>query len=103
MQVVLKVIERDKIDRERFREIALMKHLKHKHVVRMLEVIESPERLYIVSQFVEGGELYEYMMARHHLAGTSGLLALLFINVNHHRSISQKRKREFSGARLLSL
>jgi len=38
-QVVLKVIERNKIDSERFREISLMKKLNHKHVVRMLEVL----------------------------------------------------------------
>lgn len=46
-----------------------MKKLRHKHVVRMLEVIESPERLYIVYAFVDGGELYDYMMAREHLSG----------------------------------
>jgi serine/threonine protein kinase len=42
LQVVLKVIERSKIDRERFREIALMKQLRHRHVVRMLEVPPPP-------------------------------------------------------------
>lgn len=66
-KVVLKVIERSKIDRERFREIALMKQLRHKHVVRMLEVIESVDRLFIVYEFVDGGELYDYMMSKQYL------------------------------------
>ncbi|KAL6044684.1 hypothetical protein QOT17_000177 [Balamuthia mandrillaris] len=67
-KVVIKVIEKQKIDPERFREIDLMKRLRHANVVRMLEVIEAPQKLYIVYEYIDGGELFEYMTEKDHLS-----------------------------------
>ncbi len=71
--MVIKVIERAKIDPERFREIELMKKLNHHNIVRMLEVIEAMDRLYIVYEYIDGGELYDYIVKRDHLQGDSFL------------------------------
>lgn len=38
--VVIKVIERKRIDSKKFREHLLLRKLKHKHIVNILEVIE---------------------------------------------------------------
>jgi hypothetical protein len=39
-------------------------------------VIESVDRLFIVYEFVDGGELYDYMMSKQYLTGTSPSLAV---------------------------
>ena len=44
------------------REIAIMKQIDHKNVVTLYEVIENPDKdkIYIVMQFCEGGQLIEW-------------------------------------------
>lgn len=41
------------------REIYIMRCLKHRHIVRMSEVLTSDTKLYIVMELVTGGELFE--------------------------------------------
>lgn len=41
------------------REIYIMRCLKHRHIVRMNEVLTSDTKLYIVMELVTGGELFE--------------------------------------------
>jgi len=68
----LKVLKRSLLKRKRMgrtgnafeavlREIAVMKKLHHPNVVKLYEVIDDPERdeLYLVLEFVEGGDLME--------------------------------------------
>ncbi len=38
-------------------------------------MIESVDRLFIVYEFVDGGELYDYMMSKQYLTGTPSSLA----------------------------
>jgi len=66
-KVIIKTIEKTKIDMARFREISIMKKLRHSNVVRLLEVVEAPEKLYIVIQYIEGGELYDYAVSKDRL------------------------------------
>ncbi|GAB0492594.1 hypothetical protein MMPV_003862 [Pyropia vietnamensis] len=40
------------------REIAIMKALTHDNIVRLRQVLASPQRLYLVMDFVQGGELF---------------------------------------------
>eukprot|EP00962_Isochrysis_galbana_P044310 scaffold17145_cov109-Isochrysis_galbana.AAC.3 len=39
------------------REIQILKHVRHPNVVRLLEVIEKPRHIYLVTEFLAGGEL----------------------------------------------
>ncbi|KAH7290833.1 hypothetical protein KP509_30G066300 [Ceratopteris richardii] len=60
--VAIKIIEKDslqKVDKWVKREIACMKLIKHPHVVRVLEVLASKKNVYIILEYVEGGELYD--------------------------------------------
>eukprot|EP01064_Diplonema_japonicum_P026907 TRINITY_DN3851_c0_g1_i1.p1 TRINITY_DN3851_c0_g1~~TRINITY_DN3851_c0_g1_i1.p1 ORF type:complete len:311 (+),score=48.74 TRINITY_DN3851_c0_g1_i1:116-1048(+) len=41
-----------------YREIAIMKSLKHKHVVDLCEVLQTSNNIYLVMELVDGGELF---------------------------------------------
>ncbi|XP_028798257.1 CBL-interacting protein kinase 32-like [Neltuma alba] len=62
--VALKILDKEKVLRHKMaeqirREIATMKLIKHPHVVRLYEVMGSKTKIYIVLEFVTGGELFD--------------------------------------------
>lgn len=64
----IKVIEKKKLseqEREMMRsEVAIMRLLNHHNVVQMKEVFEDKQKLYLVMELVEGGELFDLIKAR---------------------------------------
>jgi BR serine/threonine kinase len=72
-QAAVKIIEkssfqatRDLEDKTK-REIALMHILNHPHVLRLLEVCESPNHLYLIIEYCSNGELFDFLVSQHHL------------------------------------
>eukprot|EP01006_Ploeotia_vitrea_P056990 TRINITY_DN68143_c6_g15_i1.p1 TRINITY_DN68143_c6_g15~~TRINITY_DN68143_c6_g15_i1.p1 ORF type:complete len:464 (-),score=59.71 TRINITY_DN68143_c6_g15_i1:404-1795(-) len=64
----IKVLDRKQIEKENMQEqlkneIAIMKMLKHENVVKMYEVIQSPQHIYIVLEIITGGELFDRIVA----------------------------------------
>lgn len=64
----IKIIDRQKLHQENMeeqlrREIAVMKNLKHEHVVNLKEVMVSSNRIYLVMELIEGGELVAKLKA----------------------------------------
>lgn len=62
--VAIKILDKEKILRHKMigqikREISTMKLIKHPNVIRMYEVMASKTKIYIVMEFVTGGELFE--------------------------------------------
>ena len=73
--MAIKVLEKkritDKGDVKRVtREIQILKHIHHPHVVNLLEVIEKPRYIYLVTEYVSGGELFEFIVAHGRLQET---------------------------------
>jgi serine/threonine protein kinase len=66
--VAVKIIDKTKITedyvwRNLHREGELMKRLRHPHVIRLFEIVET-ERLYcLVTETAEGGEVLDYIVA----------------------------------------
>eukprot|EP00834_Sanchytrium_tribonematis_P001010 NODE_21_length_42443_cov_0.822808.p21 type:complete len:245 gc:universal NODE_21_length_42443_cov_0.822808:775-1509(+) len=45
------------------REIRFLKLLQHPHIVKVYEVFESPNQIFIVMEYIQGGELFDYIVA----------------------------------------
>ena len=44
------------------REIALMRLLSHPHLLKLIEVFESQNHLYVILEYAKGGELFNYLL-----------------------------------------
>ena len=61
-KVAIKILDKTKLDertqRLLLREITSMERLHHPNIIRLYEVIETPNEIYIVAEYAPGGELY---------------------------------------------
>jgi BR serine/threonine kinase len=55
------------------REIALMKLLNHPHLLSLFEVCESAQHLYIILEYAEHGELFDYLASHGSLSVEEGM------------------------------
>ena len=74
-KVAVKVLEKERIldkgDIKRVtREIQILKHIRHPNIVHLLEVIEKPRHIYLVTEHVSGGELFDFIVAHGRLQET---------------------------------
>uniref|UniRef100_A0A2P2L8D9 non-specific serine/threonine protein kinase n=1 Tax=Rhizophora mucronata TaxID=61149 RepID=A0A2P2L8D9_RHIMU len=65
----IKILDRNQVFRHRMveplkREISTMKLIKHPNVIKIYEVMASKTKIYIVLEFVDGGELFD-KIAKH--------------------------------------
>ena len=60
IKILCKQRIRERTDIERIsRQIKIMKVVNHPFIVQMYEIIESPKYLFLIMQFVEGGDLFD--------------------------------------------
>ncbi|XP_010275074.1 PREDICTED: CBL-interacting serine/threonine-protein kinase 23-like isoform X4 [Nelumbo nucifera] len=62
--VAIKILDKEKVLKHKMvgqikREISTMKLIRHPNVIRMYEVMASKTKIYIVLEFVNGGELFD--------------------------------------------
>ncbi|KAJ3039031.1 hypothetical protein HK097_002960 [Rhizophlyctis rosea] len=67
-KVAIKVIEKSQIQSSKQvarlqREIRFLKLLHHPHIVKVYEVIETTDFIYIIMEYAAGGELFDYIVA----------------------------------------
>jgi 5'-AMP-activated protein kinase catalytic alpha subunit len=65
---MVQVIDKDKLYKEGMvdqvkREIAIMKDLHHPNIVDLKEVMASKDKIYMVMEFMPGGELFDKIVA----------------------------------------
>ena len=68
-EVAIKVLEKDKIideaDKERVsREIQILKLIRHPNIIQLYEIIEDKDKLYLITEYASGGELFDYIVSR---------------------------------------
>jgi len=67
-KVAVKIIEKSQLQSQKQiarlqREIRFLKLLYHPHIVKVYDVIETTECIYIVMEYAVGGELFDYIVA----------------------------------------
>lgn len=73
--MAIKCIDKSKLPdeysvRNMHREARIMKTLHHPYIVRLLEVLETAQELFLVMEYVSGGEILDYIVAHDHLRET---------------------------------
>ena len=48
-------------------EISILKLVRHKNIIKLYEVIETPKKIYLIMEYCEGGELFDYIVKKQHL------------------------------------
>ena len=93
--VAVKILEKEKIIDEDSRqrlvnEIQILHRVQHNNLVQLLEVIEEADRIYLVTEYVGGGELFSYIVQKGRLdeAEASRLFAQMAAAVDScHRQL----------------
>lgn len=72
-KVAVKILNRQKIktsqmDKKIRREINILKLFRHPHIIRLYEVIETKTDIFMVMEYVSGGELFDYIVSKGRLS-----------------------------------
>lgn len=75
LKVAIKILNRSKIAKldmlEKVRrEIANLKAFSHPHIIRLYEVIHTPSDIFVVMEYVSGGELFDYIVQKGRVSRT---------------------------------
>lgn len=67
-KVAVKILEKEKIkdsgDAERVsREIKILKVVRHPSIIQLYEIIETPKQFYLIMEYANGGELFDYIVS----------------------------------------
>ena len=72
-KVAIKILNRNRIDsldmlEKVKREIKILSMFKHPHIIRLYEVIDTPTDIFVVMEYVSGGELFDCIVAKGRLS-----------------------------------
>ncbi|XP_062844316.1 MAP/microtubule affinity-regulating kinase 4 isoform X1 [Trichomycterus rosablanca] len=66
-EVAIKIIDKTQLNptslQKLFREVRIMKALRHPNIVQLFEVIETDKTLYLVMEYASGGEVFDYLVS----------------------------------------
>ncbi|XP_050442125.1 serine/threonine-protein kinase SIK2-like [Adelges cooleyi] len=64
-EVAIKMIDKRKLDAVNLekvhREVDIMKQLDHPHIIKLYQVMESKDMIYIISEYASQGEIFDYI------------------------------------------
>ncbi|XP_045479260.1 serine/threonine-protein kinase SIK2-like isoform X2 [Harmonia axyridis] len=64
-EVAIKIIDKSKLDagnlQKVYREVDIMKRLDHSHIVKLYQVMETKNMIYLVSEYASEGEIFDYI------------------------------------------
>eukprot|EP00062_Callorhinchus_milii_P021225 gi/632977723/ref/XP_007905506.1/ PREDICTED: serine/threonine-protein kinase SIK3 isoform X1 [Callorhinchus milii] len=71
-KVAIKIVDKTQLDEENlkkiFREVQIMKMLRHPHIVRLYQVMETERMIYLVTEYASGGEIFDHLVAHGRMA-----------------------------------
>lgn len=76
-QVAVKILNKNKIkqlgmEEKVQREINILHLCTHPHIIRLYDVIDTPTDIFLVNEYVSGGELFDYIVAKGRLSADEG-------------------------------
>ncbi|KAK4337186.1 hypothetical protein RND71_044012 [Anisodus tanguticus] len=70
-KVAIKCMEKEKLGEDLFRvhtEINALKILQHENIAKLLQVIETDTKIYLILEYCSGGELFDYIVSKSRLS-----------------------------------
>ncbi|KAJ8372723.1 hypothetical protein AAFF_G00277920 [Aldrovandia affinis] len=71
-KVAIKIVDKTQLDEENrkkiFREVLIMKMLRHPHIIRLYQVMETERMIYLVTEYASGGEIFDHLVAHGRMA-----------------------------------
>ncbi|XP_072513694.1 serine/threonine-protein kinase SIK1-like [Salminus brasiliensis] len=71
-QVAIKIVDKTRLDASDLeklnREVQIMKLLNHPHIVKLYQVMETKDMLYIVTDYAKNGEMFDYLASNGRLS-----------------------------------
>ncbi|KAK9981035.1 hypothetical protein ABG768_000604 [Culter alburnus] len=71
-EVAIKIIDKTRLDESDLekinREVQIMKLLKHPYIIKLYQVMETKDMLYIVTEYAKNGEMFDYLTSVGHLS-----------------------------------
>jgi 5'-AMP-activated protein kinase, catalytic alpha subunit len=50
------------------REIEILKMIRHPYIIQLFEIIETPKQLFLIMEYVSGGELFDFIVKKQKLS-----------------------------------
>ena len=72
-KVTIKIIDKNELNKSQTakksieKEISILKILNHKNIIKLYEIIETTKKIYLVTEYCDGGDLFEYIIKLHQL------------------------------------
>ncbi|EFA05002.2 hypothetical protein TcasGA2_TC015081 [Tribolium castaneum] len=67
-KVAIKIIDKTALDEENltkiFRETAILKKLRHPHITRLYQLMETNQTIYMVTEYASNGEIFDHLVAK---------------------------------------
>ncbi|MBN3296770.1 SIK1 kinase, partial [Amia calva] len=71
-QVAIKIIDKTRLNSSNlekiYREVQIMKLLNHPHIIKLYQVMETKDMLYIVTEYAKNGEMFDYLTSNGRLS-----------------------------------
>lgn len=71
-KVAIKIIDKSKLDEDNlkkiFREIQILMKLRHPHIIRLYQVMETEKMIYLVTEYASGGEIFDFLVQTERLS-----------------------------------
>ncbi|KAM9343369.1 serine/threonine-protein kinase SIK1 [Pholidichthys leucotaenia] len=71
-QVAIKIIDKTRLNptnmEKIYREVQIMKLLNHPHIIKLYQVMETKDMLYIVTEYAKNGEMFDYLTSNGHMS-----------------------------------
>lgn len=101
-QVAVKIIRKNPVNRKQKkflqREQAIMTTVNHENIVRTVDIFDSPSKLAIVSEYMQGGELFDLIITSQYFTEEVSAIGLVMLLSERVNTVSESFNTEIRNA-----